>query len=44
MPSTRLVYVISIMWQHVSTAKGHFHGRGISYMKGNKFGFNYIQI
>jgi len=43
MPLTRLVYVISLMLQHVSTAKGHFHGGGISYMKGNVFGFNYIK-
>jgi len=42
MPSTRLVYVISLTWQHVSMAKGHFHGSGISYMKGNVFSFNYI--
>jgi len=42
MPSTRLVYVISLMWQHISTPKGHFRGSGISYMKGNIFVFNYI--
>jgi hypothetical protein len=32
MPSTRLVYVISLMLQHVATAKGYFHGSGISYI------------
>ena len=40
--STRLVYVIPLMLQHVSTAKGHFQSRAISYMKGNVFSFNYI--
>jgi len=42
MPSTLLVYVIFLMLQHVSRAKGHFHGSGISYMKGNLFSFIYI--
>jgi hypothetical protein len=42
MASKRLVYVISLMLQHVSTAKGHFHGIGISHMKGNVFSFNCV--
>ena len=42
MPSTRLVYVVALMLQHVSTAKGHFHGSGISCMKGNLFRLNCV--
>ena len=30
------------MLQHVSTAKGHFQGSGVSYMKGNVFSFNCV--
>ena len=42
MLSTYLVYVIALMLQHVSIAKGHFKGSGISYMKGNRFSFNCV--
>lgn len=43
MPPTRLVYVICLMLQHVSTEKCHFRCSGINYMKGNVLNFNYIQ-
>jgi hypothetical protein len=35
MPSTQLVYVISLMWQHVSTSEGHLHASGIKHIEGN---------
>jgi hypothetical protein len=42
MPSTRLVYVISLMLQNDWKEKGYFQGSGINYVKGNVFRFNYI--
>lgn len=32
-PSTQLVYVTSLMWQQVSTSKGHLQVCGIKYIK-----------
>ena len=40
--STRLVYVIPLMLQHVSTAKCNFQGRANIYIKGNVFSFNCV--
>ena len=42
MPSADLIYVIALKLQHVWTAKGHFHGSGVSYMKGTVFSFNCV--
>jgi len=42
MPSTHPVYIISLMWQHVSTAKGNFQGSGVNCMNGNVYSFNFV--
>jgi len=33
MPSTQLVSVISLIWQHVSASEGHFQAGSIKHMK-----------
>jgi hypothetical protein len=35
MPSTQLVDVISLTWQHGSSSKGHLQASGIKHIKGN---------
>ena len=42
MPSRQLVYAMSVMWQHVSTSKGHRQGGGITCIRGNVYSFNYV--
>ena len=33
MTSTQLVYVTALMWQHVSTSKGHLQADGVIYIR-----------
>ena len=41
-PTTQLVYVTSLMWQHVLTSKGHLQSTGIKYMRKNVNNCNYV--
>jgi hypothetical protein len=43
MPSTQLLFVISLIWQHVLTSEGHLQANGIKYVKANAHNFNYAQ-
>jgi hypothetical protein len=42
MTSAQLVYVISLMQQHVLTSKGHLQASGIKYIKVNLYNCNYV--
>jgi hypothetical protein len=39
LPSTQLVSVISLIWQHVSTSEGHLQASNTKYIKGILYNF-----
>jgi len=41
-PTTQLVCVTSLTWQHVLTSKGHLQTIAIKYMKENVHNSNYV--
>jgi len=37
MPSAQLGYVVLLIWQHLSTSKGHLQASDINYIKRNVY-------